>query len=356
MSGIFNLENLDSLGDEDILEANIYESSEFANGSYATNDVSNHVSGSTVSIPGGDKEDAPNKNYPEKEIPIPGGDKEQPTAKPYDQSSVSIPATTTLTEDEYNRALKALQQSFKEGTELLQRLSEATVVHKTVEDLQAEYVESALEDALLAAYENGPIFEAVDRSDKNEVKAIVTKIRKNIKTVLNNKGIDFYNAKAANRLLVGFLGGLGGVAAGAAASMINPVIGGAVANVAAQSGNLHIASGFQQLWTTRLWQVVGVINIEEGNIKDIADKLTEEYKEDLGEYKILYSKASPTIVDLFRNKFGWKNTRGTYFLLVDKKLPKELKEMEKAIDAAAKAKDDDSEDKKEDKKEEKKED
>ena len=72
-------------------------------------------------------------------------------------------------------------------------------------------------------------------------------------------------------------------------------------------------------------------------VQTCALPIYEKYKDELGEYKIIHATAYPTIVDAFKSKFNWKNTKNSYFLLVDKKLPKEVKDAIGAMDKAFKA-------------------
>lgn len=303
--GLFNLEGFDAMGDDDILSVNINESGEeFGSKCPATNPTVTFDANATgsketsVPVPGGDKETPTAKPAGgEVSITIPGGNGETPSAKPYDASSVSIPSKTTLTADQYNSAIGLLKKSFKEGAEIMEMLEGANIVTKTTIELQQEFTENALEDAMLSAYENGPIFEAVSRSDKDEVKAIVQKIRGSFpKAVKKISGVKFYPARSILRTL--------------------------------------FVDAFA-LWSNRMWQILGVILLEGPNMKTVVEALTEEYKEDLGEYKILYSNVYPSLFDFFRGKFGWKNQKDCFFVIIDKRMPKELKDLQTEMADAA---------------------
>lgn len=322
--GLFNLEGIEAMSEDTVLSVNINESSaEFGSNSPATNPTVTFDSNATgskdssISVPGGDKETPSAKPYDASSISIPGGDGETPHSKPYDANSVSIPAKTTLTADVYNSTMAALKKSFQEAVEVLSVLENSTVVEKSKEDLQKEYTESVLENALLESYENGPIFEAVERSDKKEVKKIVGSLRSKVGSFLKEDKISFYKPQLIIRAL------------------------------------LAPDAALYQVWTTRLWQVLGIMNVESGVAKEIADKLTAEFKETLGDYKIIPAKAIPSLGDVFRTKFNWKNRNGAYFLIVDKKLPSDLKATQKEI---ADASNEGSAKKEEPKAEEKKED
>ena len=267
----------------------------------------NGASGHNTPVPA----NATHKNYDDASVTIPEGTSETPKAKPYDASSVSVPTKVTLTADVYNNALSALKKSFKESVDIIEMLENAEVINKSIEEQQEEYIESVIGDQLLAAYENGPIFEAVKRGDKDAVKDIVRSLRSKIKDDLHDAKVKFYKPNLVARALAG---------------LVLP---------------LEANASIQQIWQTRLWQVLGVCLVEAGNIKDVADNLTKKYESELGEYKILYAAAYPTLADLFRVKFNWKNSKGCYFLMVDKKLPKELTEFQKDVKQAIEEKEND---------------
>ena len=306
--GLFNLTNFESMGDDDIISMNINESSEFSDKNPDTNhpEVPFETDGASghetnVPVPGGLKETPSAKPADEASIPVPGGLSETPSAKPADAASIPVPAKVTLTADQYNSALAALKKSFKEGYEIMEMLENANVVTESIEDVQDEFVENAI----LAAFEDGPIFEAVKREDKDDIKTIVRKIRPQIHDTLKESKIKFYKPNMIARFFTTIVGGDNGTV-------------------------------LQNLWKNRLWQLIGIVLCEDANINEVTDNLTEKYKDDLGEYKVLYVKTNKNIVDIFRTKFGWKNNAKAYFILVDKKVPKELKEVEKMVVDASK--------------------
>lgn len=250
-----------------------------------------------------------NESAEEHGVSIPGGLSETPTAKPYDASSISIPKGTEISQSEYNAAIQALQKSFKEGAEMLAALSEMTVTEETVDQRQQKYVEDALDEALLEAYENGPIFEAVKYSDKEDVKEIVKKLRKAFPKSFKKYDIKFKPAKTFLRLLLNQTATMN--------TITNP----------SDDNTADIVSW----WTTRFWQVLGVCYCENNNIKDVIKQVNEEFADDLKGYKILYSLSFAGLSDLFATKFNWKNRKRVYFLIVDKKIPSELLKMEKEL-------------------------
>ena len=284
--GLFDLSGIESMGDDDIISMNINEEAEFSN---KTPDVNhpevpfetNGASGKNTSTPSM----ANHKQYDDASVTIPGGDKESPSAKPYDSSSISVPSKVTLTSDQYNNAISALKKSFKEGAEILEMLENVNVVEFSLIDQQNEFIENAI----LTAMEDGPIFESVKRKDKVDVKEIVRTLRPDIHNDLKEDKVKFYKP-----------------------------------NVIGSFFSLSASRLILQVWTNRLWQVLGVVIIEKGNIDDLCKRLTEKYKDTLGEYKIIPYLTPPSIVDLFRTKFNWKNQLSPYMLIVDKKLPSEV--------------------------------
>lgn len=273
-------------------------------------------------------------------ISVPGGISETPSAKPYDANSISIPSKTTITADQYNCTISSLKNSFKEASEVLAALEGVQIVDKSIEQMQVEFTESCIDDALLMSLENGPLYEAVKREDKDTVKEIVLKLRTKIQSALKEDGITFYKPNLIARCITSALG----VGAAAIANVTSPAVG-AVASVV---GVANMGAAVKQITNNRLWQVIGIIHAEHGNNLDIAKKLTEKFKDELGEYKILTAEAESALYDMFQLKFGWKSNSKAYFLVVDKKLPSEIKSMQKEIAAALKKKDSTKDDTKDD--------
>lgn len=267
-------------------------------------------------------------------VTIPGGTSPHPEIDQRPKSS-----KTEITADVYNNVIGTLQKSFKEMADIVGTLQGAVIVQESTEERidreQAEYVENAIDQALLEAFENGPIFEAVDRSDKKEVKSIVSKIRGSIASKLKEEDVSYYKPNIVARIIFSMIPAGAELASKAALGKLQPSIGGGVnVNDAAGTAVKAGSSAISVFWKERLWQILGVCHLESGNISDVVKMLNEEYKDDLGNYKILAAKTNATIHDLFKTKFGWKNHKNTYFLLVDKKLPAELKEFQTAVDKA----------------------
>lgn len=267
-------------------------------------------------------------------VTIPGGTSPHPEIDQRPKSS-----KTEITADVYNNVIGTLQKSFKEMADIVGTLQGAVIVQESTEERidreQAEYIENAIDQALLEAFENGPIFEAVDRSDKKEVKSIVSKIRGSIASKLKEEDVSYYKPNIVARIIFSMIPAGAELASKAALGKLQPSIGGGVnVNDAAGTAVKAGSSPISVFWKERLWQILGVCHLESGNISGVVKMLNEEYKDDLGSYKILAAKTNATIHDLFKTKFGWKNHKNTYFLLVDKKLPAELKEFQTAVDKA----------------------
>ena len=279
--------------------SNINEGNEFASNSYATRSVDNGTPDVTVSVPGGTKESPSSKPHDQHSVSVPGGDGEKPHVKAVSGASVSIPGKITLTDSEYNAAIDQLQKSFEsvgisDARDVLDQLRNVNIVPDP-----SAIIESAIDDAFLEALENGPLFEAVDRSDKKEVKKIVADIRRDIKEACDSEGVSFYKPALVARLLTSAIPGVNAMAGA--------------------------PSSWQQVFSTRLWQVLGICHIESGNVTTLQKSLTEKFKDRLGDYKILLVKTTPGLHDVFKVKFNWKNNKGAYFMLVDKKLDSEIK-------------------------------
>lgn len=215
---------------------------------------------------------------------LPGG--EQPATRPKDETKIMTGNGTEIKADVYNSAMGALKKSFKEASELIDMLTNCTVVESTIADQQAEFTENAI----LESYDNGPYFEKVDRTDKDEVKEITKNIRTKVGKYIRDEGYKFIPRKVID------------------------------------------------VWSAYMWQTLGNVYIEAANINKLCDAMNEEFKEELGEYKIIPVACLWRLVDMLRVKFNWKNTCFVYALLVDKKLNSELKKLDKQGKAEQKEK------------------
>ena len=336
---LFEMGGFASKGDDDLLQATVLtEGTEFAPDSNATNDVSNHVQDASVSVPGGLKEQPTAKPADgEKSVPVPGGLSEKPTNPGVPGfANVGNSGKVVLTDAQHNAAMQALQKSFKEGVEMLDILMGAQVVHETADDITARMMEESMNEACLVSFEDGPFFEAVQHEDKKEVKKLCRELRPKIQKDCIDDKVTFVKANAAARLISGLLIAAGGGALTVVANSVAPAAAGVVSFAATHAGASNMAAGMDQIWRNHLWQVLGVVHLEEGNVKTYVDNLNEKYKEELGEYKFMTVRTSATIGDCFRSKFNWKNAKNVYFLIIDKKMPAEIQKFQKAVDEAIK--------------------
>lgn len=334
-----------SLG-KDLLQ----EEAEFAPNSNATNCVDNGTGDPNVTIPGGLKEQPTAKpEGGEKEIPVPGGLHENPSnSGAQGFVKIGIPGGATLTSDVYNDYLKRLQHTFKEASEAVEMLSHVNVISESVDDMQERFTEEAICNAILESYENGPLFEAVDRSDKKDVKEIVKNLRNKVSSKLKSDGVSFRGPNTWANLFGAAVGtgiAAGGAAVAATSYGIVPVLLGLHIS---KKGVGAVAKHLSKIFSYRLWQMLGICYIEDGNADDMAKRLNEEFKDELGEYKILPVSIKPNIADVFCMKFHWKNNKNTYMLLIDKKVPSEIESEQNSTSSAIEAakKESDEKDKK----------
>lgn len=162
----------------------IKEEGEFAPQSYSKTGADNGVKDGSVSVPGGTGErPSASPEGGEKGPSIPSGDG---SGKGYEMGP-SIPKGIELSTDEWKRNMAALQKSFNEGLEVMQMLQECRIVNKTTEELQAEYTESVIDDAIFESCVDGPYYEAVDKANKAEVKKLAKQIRNVLCTSKRNR-------------------------------------------------------------------------------------------------------------------------------------------------------------------------
>ena len=260
-------------------------------------------------------------------VTIPGGVKEQPTKD-----------GIVMTSKEYDEMMKKYQASFKECCEFMGMLNNITISDTNSDAAQ---LENAIYDEIFNMYDSGPVFEAVNREDKKEVKKIVTSLRPKIEEFFKDNKYSFRKPAIVLRVVLAAVGtGAIPVIASSLAAVPGAVAAGAgvaaaiASNVAITAGKGLVDGGMaavRTFWGERLWQIVGVVNIEDGNVRDVQKLLNEKFADELDGYKILFSSHAPTLIDAIVNKFGWKNKRATYFVLIDKKLPAELKQFNDAI-------------------------
>lgn len=348
--GFFDLSGFEQMDENATIKISESTSGEFANNSYAKTGADNHIPGAagtemgpkppqsstqpgeTVKKPTGEGEKgpkAPNKTAQPGETTV--------KSVPRHEMGPSTPKATVLTTNEWNASMKALKQSFKEGMELMEMLENARIVDERPEDKQKNFMEEAMFDAMFEAMEAGPIFESVQRSDKHEVSAIVKKVRKKVKAAAYSDKLSFNDAKYTTRCLHSALTSLGAVGLAAAANFINPALGKAATSIAIYKIGSSARKILAEVWSIRLWQFVGTLDIEPANVGSFMTHLNKELADELGDYKLIQVAAMPSLGEVIADKFGWKSQKGIYFILVDKKLDSEMKKDMNRLDKAFKA-------------------
>lgn len=325
--GIFDIN--ESAGPDDILKINIFaEEAEFKTNEFAFNPKTSgdNLPTSTMNPPGGRKEDPTSNEYDKGQsttVTPPGGRNENPSATIYDKGqsvNISIPQGTTLDSRTYNAALQRLQQSYRESMEMMNmvgasllELTNVTVVPISEEESTLNEAADIADEAMYQAILNSPLYEKVGRDDKDKVQDIVHKLSSQMESKVRQKGNNarFVRPKKILRALIDPNG---------------------LSNV------LHT------VWTQRLWQILGIVYMEENNIQPLLADLNACFKDELGEYKILASRAVPAFIDALRMRFNWKNAQLAWTLVIDKKLPGEFKKAEGDVDPPEKSEGSSSED------------
>lgn len=172
-------------------------------------------------------------------------------AENYDEQSIETPKhATEINQATYKNALNALKQSFKEATDVMAMLADATIVESPTMD---ERQEQFTEEAIFESYCDGPIYEAVEKENKKEIKAIARKIRK--KLVGTMRGIKWYTPE--------------GKPAGNRIGIFDAY------RIAKHSGELKLVA----------WQMVCILIPKKGtNFGTALEDINEEFKDILGDY------------------------------------------------------------------------
>lgn len=258
---------------------------------------------------------ADSKNQHNMPTSVPGGTGENAPGVPSDQGP-SVPASVELTDKEWKDTLAALQKSFKEAGDIVELLKGTKVVEEKSDEFN------------LMDWTDDYYSEAVSKEDRSAIEAIVKDVQKDIADDLTRKnGVDY---EYANKFFDG----------------------------------LTKINAFDSWWNTRIWQFLGVINIEPDNCTTVVNYLNKTYRERLGDYKIISVKmigngfwngnlphnvislipvvgnvtasvlwVVKTFKQAIKLKFGWKNTKACYMLVIDKKLPLEIEEHAKEVEA-----------------------
>lgn len=118
----------------------------------------------------------------------PGGhiDKDATAAK---ETSIPVPSKTTLSADTYNAALKALQKSFKEASDVIDIISNATIITESVDKNDKKSVKKYLTKLAKALSK----LEIISKQDPSKIEDIDKKISKKYNKAYKNsiKAIDF---------------------------------------------------------------------------------------------------------------------------------------------------------------------
>lgn len=118
----------------------------------------------------------------------PGGhiDKDATAAK---ETSIPVPNKTTLSADTYNAALKALQKSFKEASDVIDIISNATIITEAVDKDDKKSVKKYLTKLAKALSK----LEIISKQDPSKIEDIDKKISKKYNKAYKNsiKAIDF---------------------------------------------------------------------------------------------------------------------------------------------------------------------
>ena len=222
------------------------------------------------------------------------GVKETPSGKPYDAKGVPIPKNGNISADAYNSAISALKKSFKEGYEVLEMLENTNIVDVTVESKQDDYTENAIYEAMVNSYYDGPIFEAIEKENKDEIKKITKEIRKKLCKFSRKIKWVFRKTSAGHGLTV--------------------------------LDNFSLKSLGKEL-KMYSWQTVAFINpSRKTSMNEVVKSLNEEFKETLGDYqlKILKAKLTYGVISSIKNldKDESENKAKAlqnYILIVDEK-------------------------------------
>ena len=274
---------------EDLFDMSLNENA--SGGTITTEPLAKAVS---INVPGlSEKPSNSGYNDDYTKINIPGLS-EKPSAGEYNDgyAKVSIPAGATITDSAYNAAIANLHKTFKESAAMMEILQNVKVVPAgvTTESLQEEAIANAIYESII----NGPLFEAVDASDKSKVRRIVSKLKGKMEEACEDVG---------------------------GARFVKPSW---IARFLLDPTGLGAAQAFAAAVNNRLYQILGILYLEEGNLRTIIDGLNKKFSSELEEYKILETRIMPSLIDIIRTKFGWKNTKNAFLLVVDKKLPSEL--------------------------------
>lgn len=232
-------------------------------------------------------------------VPIPGGNGEKPKEEYKDgYTNPSVPSgshdnqpaginpkasSTTITADAYNQIIKTFQGSYKEMGEILEFLGNVTIINESTEEVQDNYTDLMVEQAILESYISGPIFEAVNRTDKAGVKDVLDAIWGKMKDEPNDK----------YRLVMFKPSGVGGFLT-----------------------DIFVKPGWKAMrnnsaFKVKSWQMCGIFFVKSG--EDASSALTYyngKFKEELGTYVF-------NLMDVSDYTIGRVENEVCYILIVD---------------------------------------
>lgn len=244
------------------------------------------------------------------------GVSETPDGKPYDAAAIPVPKGTVISAETYNSTITALKKSFKEGAEIMEMLENATIVANESAVDQDSFTENAIYDAMVESYYSGPIFEAVQREDKGDVKEIAKKVRKAVCKF--TRQVKWYFRKDVGNVTGNKLG------------FLDPFI------IDKLSGELKLHS----------WQTVCILFPARGTtIGQALSSLNEEFKDILGDFELKAIKMGIMLgafggIDEVteEDKAATRKLSKYYVLIVDAKKAKSPEEIEVKINKSDLAK------------------
>lgn len=247
--------------------------------------------------------------------------------------------------------------------------------NESVFEAQDEYTDEMITEALFDSYCDGPIFEAVTKSDKTTIKNITNHVRRPVRNILEDEQVHFCEAKYIFPLLMGCLEAaltvfrvralnrgkpsflvdkdavanldVDNIANLDIANMIHftkvPYTGGAkvlrIANII-RSGyfaGTRLIGGIRQLFVARSYQTVGLAFFKKRDVNGTMEQLNEQCSDILNGYKLVAVPINKNIASLFQRIKAYKTGTFNFFaylIIVDKGMPNNIdKEQNDVADA-----------------------
>lgn len=282
------------------------------------------------------------------------------------EKAVSVPADVTLDADAYNQALDALKKSFKEGAEVLEMLQHASIVNsynESVFDEQDKYSAELVTEALFNSYCDGPIYETVDRRDKDDVKRVTSEVRGSVERMLEDNDVQFCKARRIFPLLMAWLhygtvtGNLDQIVNGTQVIVPNDMspLGISVERQpmdaaskafkiadtirAAYFAGTRLIGGIKQLFVARSYQTVCLAFFQKNEVDSMMKKLNDECAGKLDDYKLVAIPINKNIASLFQRIKSYSKGNFnfyTYLILVDKEKPGDIDKEQNTVTSALK--------------------